>query len=793
MTGFTQASPVDAILDKENFTLDELLDEDEIIQECKALNTRLINFLREKTQVERLLRYIVEEPPEGADNKHVFKLPFIACEIFICEVDIILRTLVEDVQLMDLLFSFLKPDHSHSTFLAGYFSKVVICLMMRKTGPLLNYIQGHPEIISQLVDLIGITSIMEVLIRLIGADENMHSNYVDTMQWLEDTDVLEMIADKFNSSDSFEVHANIAEILCAVTRCAPPALAAKICSPSYVRKLFCHALQDSRPKSVLYHSLSFCICLLDPKRLVAPSFQAFRSQLNHGSFVPASEDTIQAMLERLGDLLKLFDISSLDSDLLTTYGKLQPPLGKHRLKIVEFISVLLTTGSEAVEKELIQLGAIKRVIELFFLYPFNNFLHHHVEDVVGSCLESKRTLLIEHILHDCDIVNKILAADNQSFLSIDSTKVTVSAEGRSPPRIGNVGHMTRIANKLIQLGNNNSLIQTHLQEHSDWVGWHSNVLLKRNAIENVHQWTCGRPTTLQEPARDSDDEDFRDRDFDVAALASNLSQAFRCGIYTNDDIEEAQVSFERDDEDVYFDDESAEVVISSLRLGDDQDSPLFTNSNWFAFENDREVDDDRLTNSLASSSPNSDETSDDEPDEEVVVGENNNLNDTATSLQVMDAGTASESKAMFLGNGPANEPKEGVSNSSIREGEQSPGGGWVEWRETSEPKVPGTDPTSDILNSDGGSDKETVPLDEVALEADECGLPLGVAAIDRRGGDAGGSSDVLAEVPSDTAKGGGDFSGSPEVINESNLEPPESEAAAENPQSEKDVDTDTGR
>jgi hypothetical protein len=34
---------VDTILDKENFTLEELLDEDEIIQECKALNSRLIN------------------------------------------------------------------------------------------------------------------------------------------------------------------------------------------------------------------------------------------------------------------------------------------------------------------------------------------------------------------------------------------------------------------------------------------------------------------------------------------------------------------------------------------------------------------------------------------------------------------------------------------------------------------------------------------------------------------------------------------------------------------------------
>lgn len=34
---------VDTILDKENYTLEELLDEDEIIQECKALNNRLIN------------------------------------------------------------------------------------------------------------------------------------------------------------------------------------------------------------------------------------------------------------------------------------------------------------------------------------------------------------------------------------------------------------------------------------------------------------------------------------------------------------------------------------------------------------------------------------------------------------------------------------------------------------------------------------------------------------------------------------------------------------------------------
>ncbi|XP_066362638.1 uncharacterized protein [Miscanthus floridulus] len=644
MTGLSAASPVDTILDKENFTLEELLDEDEIIQECKALNTRLINFLRDRAQVQQLLRYIVEEVPEDSEKKQSFKFPFIACEIFTCEIDIILRTLVEDVELMDLLFSFVKPDHPHSTLLAGYFSKVVICLMLRKTASLMNYVQEHPNIVVQLVDLIGITSIMEVLMRLIGADETIYSNFADTLHWLENTDVLEMIVDKFSSSDSPEVHANAAEILSAVTRCAPPALAAKICSPSFVGRLFRHALEESRPKFVLVHSLSVCISLLDPKRLASASYQAFRSNLTHGTLVTASPETVDGMLESLGDLLKLLDITSSENVLPATYGCLRPPLGKHRLKIVEFISVLLTIGSEIAEKELINQSVIKHCIDLFFLYPYNNFLHHHVENIIVSCLEVKRNQLTDHILNDCGLVGKVLAAEKSPSLPVESNGPTLPSEGKEPPRIGNIGHITRIANKLIQLGNSNSMIHSHLQENSEWAVWQTDVLVKRNEVENVYHWACGRPTSLHDRGRDSDDDDFRDRDYDVAALANNLSQAFRYGIYSNDDIEEAQGSHERDDEDVYFDDESAEVVISSLRLGDDQDSSLFTNSNWFTFDGDRGIN-DRLAASVPSSSPNSEEISlNAEETDEVLTGET--------------TGTESLLESASLENGPVEEAKE---------------------------------------------------------------------------------------------------------------------------------------
>ncbi|XP_010538265.1 PREDICTED: serine/threonine-protein phosphatase 6 regulatory subunit 3-like [Tarenaya hassleriana] len=668
IAGLSTASPVETILDKEGFTLEELLDEDEIIQECKALNGRLLNFLREKTQVEQLIKYIIEEPPEDAENKRMFKFPFIASEIFTCEIEMILKPLVEDEELMILLFSFLESKQAHDTSLAAYFSKVIICLLVRKTVPFMQFVKDHQEILKQLVDLIGITSIMEVLKRLIGTDEHLYTNYTNAMQWIEDTDILEMIVDKFGSSDSPDVHANAAEILCTVTRFAPPGLGAKISSPSFIRRLFQHALEVTRPKSVLVNSLSVCISLLDPKRFTLGAYHIYGHQLTHGTMV-TNPETVDGMLGNLGDLLHLLNVSSDEGILLTTYGKLQPPLGKHRLKIVEFISVLLTIGSESAEKEVIRLGGVKRILDLFFEYPYNNFLHHHVENVILSYLESKNTEPLDHILSECDLVRKILEAEKDSTLAADLDKPTVPVEGRKPPRIGSIGHLTRISNKLTQLANSNTEIQSHLQENSEWTKWQTDVLSKRNTLENVYSWACGRPTSLLDRTRDSDDDDYQDRDYDVAALANNLSQAFRYGIYSNDDMDEAQGSMERDDEDVYFDDESAEVVISSLRLGDDQESgSLFTNSNWFAFEDEREAKERSMSSPLASPSPKAetggDADDDDDDDDDVVIGEE--VND-------------SDDRAMPS---PSVETKPEDDGANKSEDEKTPG--WVEWRETSD-------------------------------------------------------------------------------------------------------------
>lgn len=42
VAGFSSPSPIETILDKQDFTLEELLDEEDMIQECKSLNGRLV-------------------------------------------------------------------------------------------------------------------------------------------------------------------------------------------------------------------------------------------------------------------------------------------------------------------------------------------------------------------------------------------------------------------------------------------------------------------------------------------------------------------------------------------------------------------------------------------------------------------------------------------------------------------------------------------------------------------------------------------------------------------------------
>ncbi len=56
--GFHNGSSIDSLLDKEDVSLEAILDEDDLLQECKAQNTGLIDYFQRSDVLQRLLGYV---------------------------------------------------------------------------------------------------------------------------------------------------------------------------------------------------------------------------------------------------------------------------------------------------------------------------------------------------------------------------------------------------------------------------------------------------------------------------------------------------------------------------------------------------------------------------------------------------------------------------------------------------------------------------------------------------------------------------------------------------------------
>ncbi|EPQ26944.1 uncharacterized protein PFL1_05578 [Pseudozyma flocculosa PF-1] len=85
--GFSSTSTLDSLLEKSNVTLEEVLDEDDLLSECKAQNQKLIAYLQQKRVLKRLLEHVVGTArlrgTGGKDweEKVKFKYPYIASEV----------------------------------------------------------------------------------------------------------------------------------------------------------------------------------------------------------------------------------------------------------------------------------------------------------------------------------------------------------------------------------------------------------------------------------------------------------------------------------------------------------------------------------------------------------------------------------------------------------------------------------------------------------------------------------------------------------------------------------------
>lgn len=436
------------------------------------------------------------------------------------------NTLLEDEALLGLLFSLLDTEPPLSCKTAGYFGRVVGQLLLRKPNEMMQYLSNNDELLEKLVRHLDVTSIADVIKRLAGADEQSAMVFMPMhTQWLVETRLLDMLLERLGPEWSGDTVTNAADILTAIAHTQPSALSAKLMQPASIAALFRRALEPGG--KALVPALEVCSALLEPRRVLGGdaygpgSLDGGGGGSNGGASgsgggasptaaaAAAARPRVEALSAMLVYLPQLVSFLATPADATATqetpYGLLAPPLGRARLKVVELLAVLLHVGDEAVDGALIASNAMRLAMDLFAQYPFNNLLHHQVFYMLRGLLVRATPAMLTHTLGTCRLVSWLSSLP----VMVDPTPRPGAPPPKGPLRAGYLGHVTRMANLLVEAAASKQAVADALASDESWQRFAVGELQRRNEVEDVSQWECGRPASTDMGEMGSDVDEFQ--------------------------------------------------------------------------------------------------------------------------------------------------------------------------------------------------------------------------------------------------------------------------------------------
>lgn len=544
------SSHLDTLLEREDLSLPELLDEEDVLQECKVVNRKLLDFLLQPPHLQAMVAWVTQEPPASGEERLRYKYPSVACEILTSDVPQINDALGADETLLNRLYGFLQSSGRLNPLLASFFSKVMGILINRKTDQLVSFLRKKEDFVDLLLQHIGTSAIMDLLLRLLTCVERPQLRQ-EVVNWLNEEKIVQRLIEQIHPSKDDNQHSNASQSLCDIIRLSreqviqvqdspePDQLLATLEKQETIEQLLSNMLEGQLNPSVLVSGVQVLLTLLEPRRPRSESVivNNFFSSVD-GQLELLGQATLDSSVSSMGALHALrprlthfhqllFEPLELEP-LRTTCGILAPPLGNTRLHVVKLLASALSANDAALTQELLALDVPNTMLDLFFHYVFNNFLHTQVEVCVStmlsagppadSCLETPAPNLgVKHLLQQCRLVERILT-------SWEENERVQSAGG---PRKGYMGHLTRMANALVQ--------NTEKGPNAEQLG----QLLKEMPAEQQEQWEAFVSGPLAETNKknmvdlvntqhlhsSSDDDDDRLKEFNFPEEAV-LQQAF---------------------------------------------------------------------------------------------------------------------------------------------------------------------------------------------------------------------------------------------------------------------------
>lgn len=241
--GYANISTLDSILDKDGVTVEELLDESDLIQELKQQNSKLIEFLREERILKKLLGYVtadpkpeeeVEETKEREEDKSEEnekektsgisffgkgkgrsrsksvsqkdadgeteqekleaqrkKYAYVACEVLSSEVWSITEALLEQREALRDFWEYMRRPAPLDPLQAGYFTKVNEALLDKKTEEMLAFFKSLEGIVPAMLQHVDCPMVMDLLLKIISLEK--HEGGQGIVDWLQSQNLIPLL------------------------------------------------------------------------------------------------------------------------------------------------------------------------------------------------------------------------------------------------------------------------------------------------------------------------------------------------------------------------------------------------------------------------------------------------------------------------------------------------------------------------------------------------------------------------------------------------------------------------
>lgn len=524
---YVSSPHIEALLNKEDVTLHELMDEEDILQECKSQNKKLVEYLTRPAVMEELVTLTIKEPSMDIEERWRYKYPNVACELLTCDVPTLNEKLAGDEALLAKLYSFIDTDQPLNPLLASFFSKTIGVLVARKVDQnwysyqftclqVLEFLKSRQRCVDLLLQHLETSAIMDLVLKLVTQVEGSEMRQ-NILNWLDSQHLVQRLVKLLAPTSEATKHANAAQLLCdmvtvarenqrtSTERADPDPILNTLESEETVTLLLDTILTGEKVETSIVGGIQVLLVLLGQKTS-NPSNEG--DVHNNTEDVADNEQCMKitnSTLPYLEQFYKLLLDPPYKPAVKTTVGLLECPLGNTRLHVAKLLSALLSTENLKIHETLANMGTFQTLLGLFFKYTWNNFLHTQVQQCLAlaiNCGHRDNDIIYNNIFIKCKLIERILEA-------WDKNESKQNKE--NGVRQGYMGHLINIANNIVTQCEKNNILASFLKNNlspeclSKWENLVNTQLVEINKIHQTVMMGDQTPVYLMNSEENPDD------------------------------------------------------------------------------------------------------------------------------------------------------------------------------------------------------------------------------------------------------------------------------------------------